>query len=462
MKIDNIFLQKSTAGEGFYLQKTNENILMCRQILNGSISHKLTVVFDSPIQSFDAIIDSEDTVHIVLSDTKGNILHINNKENKWIKSYILNATPDVDIVFKNLYVFQHKATFSILYTARKGERNILCHQLIEENPQKPTVVSELSEHNDEIFLTSDNDGNIAAFFCEKALKTLGCKVFNVDNKQWSEFYSINIKVEKLSNLFVLNEKNIYFITYKTGDGLFLIQVEQTDIFLNNTLRNQKNGHEKLLSKRHTTDCLCPILRFKDGSLELFWSNGLMIFSSNANNRAENWQRIKEERVKTTDLIKICKLYNAESGITGYDIFYISNGKIKLYKNEGFLEYKAEKAEKLPISENNIKTRETIEREKEEIMKRLGITKSNDSFELDGEDEWLTKEFHRFSTADKNNIPKQTLTSNFKIDEIITELKKINKELSVLSHIIGKDSPKNQRKNKSKHNTKIILAKLHKK
>ena len=196
---------------------------------------------------------------------------------------------------------------------------------------------------------------------------------------------------------------------------------------------------------------------------------MIVLSSNATYNTENWQRMKEERIKNTDTVNTCKLCDANVDSIDYDLFYISGNDICLYSYKDY--FKEERRENMQIDtvKNPYsfmqKSREDIEKEKEKIMKQLGITKSNDSFELEDEQILSQKEIQRFSSAENTETTKHNSSLNTKDDlKIIEELQKISKELSVLSKKIENNDRiimNEIQKRKPQNKKKKISVKVHK-
>ena len=191
---------------------------------------------------------------------------------------------------------------------------------------------------------------------------------------------------------------------------------------------------------------------------LLWCSKKTVFYSYENKETGNWQRIKEESIDCDSTIEICRIRWDSSYKAGYDLMYIKDEKVNFYKN--IYDLKKDREERRV--KQNMKSREEIEREKEQIMKQLGIAKSNDSFDLETEKNLINQEPHRFSSAD-GNAKKSTheITKN-KESEILNELKKICRNLDLLVDGMDKIYKNNTRTGTATRKKKRISVKVHKK
>lgn len=465
-KINDIILRKCNKSEGMHL--SNNGALICRYIKNGILEQMEEVVVNNTDTSFDALIDHNDNVHIISGDNEGNILYIKKENEKWLRTYVISSTPEVNIDFNNFGIFQHYGNLSVIYTATQKDRTILCHQLLNGDSNKPNAVCELSERNKDVFYTVDSTGDVWLFCCEKKSSHFGAKKYIKEKNIWSDFYSIILDGKNITNFFVMSIEEKFYMSYKTSDGLKFRQFVKSEL----TAAEVKNkGREKLLSRRYMSNSSQPILRYEKDNIRLLWSSKAVVLSSNSTYNAENWQRMKEERINNTDILKTCKLCDANADSGDYDLFYISDNNICLYShNDYFKKEKEKKRETVP--EDAVKTpyafmqksRKDIEREKEQIMKQLGITKSNDFFEEETEKILSQREIQRFSSMDEKRQIKDNQPLKNKDVEILSELQKISKGLSELSGKIEKSNiiiMNTIQKRKSQDKKKKISVKVHK-
>ena len=249
-------------------------------------------------------------------------------------------------------------------------------------------------------------------------------------------------------MFVLDCEKTQCLCYKSNGGLLFGQI----------IDGKKNEKSKLLSRRHGERACQPILIDEAERVGLLWCSKKTVFYSYENKETGNWQRIKEESIDCDSTIEICRIRWDSSYKAGYDLMYIKDEKVNFYKN--IYDLKKDREERRV--KQNMKSREEIEREKEQIMKQLGIAKSNDSFDLETEKNLINQEPHRFSSAD-GNAKKSTheITKN-KESEILNELKKICRNLDLLVDGIDKINKNNTRTGTATRKKKRISVKVHKK
>lgn len=466
-RINDIILRKCDKSKGIHL--SCNGALVCRYIKNGIVEQAEEVIINNTDTSFDALIDHHDNVHIISGDSKGNILYIKNENEKWLRAHIISSTPEINIDFNNFGIFRHGEKLSVIYTATQKNRTILCHQLLNNESGKLDAICDLSERNKEIFYIVDDAENAWIFCCEKNSCCFGVKKYIKEKNIWSEFYPIISDGENITDFFAISVGEKFYMSYKTNEGLKFRQLVKTELTAtenNATLKNR--GREKLLSRRYTTNSSQPVLRCENNNIRLLWSSKTIVLSSNAAYNAENWQRMKEERIKNTDTVNTCKLCDANVDSINYDLFYISGSNICLYSYESYFKEERRENVQMDVAKNPYtfmqKSREEIEREKEEIMKRLGITKSDDFFPSETEEMLSQREIQRFSSVNtKTQIKDDTQLKN-KDDEILSVLRKISNGLSELSQKIEKSNRlimNTTQNRKPQDKKKKILVKINK-
>lgn len=188
---NHFIFRKTTGGIIDFYHRDNLGIcyskLSKRNIWSNPVS-----IYKYAYESFNAYMDEEDQVHILLQDLQGN-LHYTRPEGISTKTVHILSSKNPIAYNKFLQVFSTKDTIHFLYILRQEKSPILAHQTyIPGKVSKPKVVDYVYDNVCPTACVSDLENNIYAFYQSSDGKHLqmGYKKYSSNNQRWSEFIPV--------------------------------------------------------------------------------------------------------------------------------------------------------------------------------------------------------------------------------------------------------------------------------
>ena len=98
MELENIVLRCKNRSDGFYIFRSQENELLCRRVEEGKLCDKAEILADNDCAEFDAIIDFNNTLHIVMGKRSGDVIYLRRIDGVWKKATLLKLKAELDNV----------------------------------------------------------------------------------------------------------------------------------------------------------------------------------------------------------------------------------------------------------------------------------------------------------------------------------------------------------------------------
>ena len=379
MFADKIILKETGGDSGLYL--CAENAALAAYDVSGGRLGGAQILGGCRGSVFDALIDGGNNIHILLGDDFGGITYIQRDGGRWSRGTLLKARDNGSARIGGVSIFRQNMLLSAVYTVLSDSGNIVCHQLINGGSGEVTAIDRIE--GERVFSVLDGDGSICVFYIPHKERKFGYRRLARGAADFGDFTPVTDAAD-IREFFALPAPGRIYLCFKSGNEIRFKRIEYG-------IEGSALTREVALTRRHGGGCLPPLLVRGERDIELIWGRGSFVFSSVSTNGGERWQRLTEERLEgAAELYKIC---NAADGGCRYEIGCRADGRLKDCRGgEIFVKNAAAqnevravgiRAEDFAGIEHKNKSYDEIERQKEQIRKKLGITGGNDDFEFDG-------------------------------------------------------------------------------
>lgn len=185
------FLLKKSTGTIVHIFFRKKYGICWRKLEEGYSWTKPSIILDDAYNDFHADIDSNDSIHIVFQDRKGNINYSIIRGNKRDNTIVLNsksASPYNKYISMNI----QQSTIDLFFIIKHKNDQMLSHQIIRDNkPFNPKVIGYVSEDPRPYSYISDRN-NTAVFYQypDNNLIKLYTKTFDYSKETWYDFAPI--------------------------------------------------------------------------------------------------------------------------------------------------------------------------------------------------------------------------------------------------------------------------------
>lgn len=378
MFADKIILKETGGDSGLYL--CAENAALAAYDVRGGRLGGAQLLGGCRGSVFDAVIDGGNNIHILLGDDFGGITYIQRDGGRWSRGTLLKARENGSARIGGVSIFRQNMLLSAVYTVLSDSGNIVCHQLINGGSGEVTAIDRIE--GERVFSVLDGDGSICVFYTPHKERKFGYRRLARGEADFGGFTPVTDAAD-IREFFALPAPGRIYLCFKAGNEIRFRRIEYG-------IEGSALTREVALTRRHGGGCLSPLLVRGERDIELIWGRGSAVFSS-VSLGGERWQRLTEERLEgAAELYKICI---AADGVCRYEVGCRAGGRLKDCRGgEIFAKSAAaqnevravgSRAEDFAGIEHKNKSYDEIERQKEQIRKKLGITGGNDNFEFDG-------------------------------------------------------------------------------
>ena len=397
MFADKIILKETGGDSGLYL--CAENAALAAYDVRGGRLGGAQLLGGCRGSVFDAVIDGGNNIHILLGDDFGGITYIQRDGGRWSRGTLLKARENGSARIGGVSIFRQNMLLSAVYTVLSDSGNIVCHQLINGGSGEVTAIDRIE--GERVFSVLDGDGSICVFYTSHKERKFGYRRLARGAADFGGFTPVTDAAD-VREFFALPAPGRIFLCFKAGNEIRFRRIEYG-------IEGSALTREVALTRRHGSGCLSPLLVRGERDIELMWGRGNAVFSSMSLGGGERGQRLTEERLEgAAELYKICI---AADGGCRYEVGCRAGGRLKDCRGgEIFVKNAAaqnevraigSRAEDFAGIEHKNKSYDEIERQKEQIRKKLGITGGNDDFEVGGAGD-SNMPNHRHGDTDEKN------------------------------------------------------------
>ncbi len=355
---ENIILKKKNGEDGFYLSRSENNELACREIIGGELA-KMQSILSSDINGtdFDAIIDENDNLHIITGDKDGDVFYLRHSKERWERRCVLHAPKNSLTGTKDFFVFSQKQGLVLIYITWYKKEKVLCYQRLAEKIERPIAIAKISKERCEIFALQDTKGNISVFYIDEKSGELGRKKYIYEENKWSDFEVWETECGLSESIFAISKENKLYLCYKKRGNIAFRCIED----------GQTITKEQFLTQRHNKDCSKFVLDMKEKEVRLFWGNGQKIISANRAENNKRWSRLDKKTIENAKKIEVFKFCKMGTDAT-YGLGYLMSDRVFIADDSK--EYFERRNAYKKVS--NVKNKQKIETQKKLIREQLGI------------------------------------------------------------------------------------------
>lgn len=329
MELENIVLRCKNRSDGFYIFRSQENELLCRRVEEGKLCDKAEILADNDCAEFDAIIDFNNTLHIVMGKRSGDVIYLRRIDGVWKKATLLKLKAELDTKTESLFVFGKDEQVIVIYLAFCGGRKMICCQCISEKIESPVVIAE-ADGTSSIFAFKNTGGDICVFYTDNESGTFGYKKYSDAKSGWSKINVIEDEGRGVKNIFAECDGEEMHVCYKHREGVQFRCINKSGKILDS----------QLLTRKHIENCAELILNCRDNLLRLFWRSGESMICAVRDNMEKKWSRLAERKIKSAGELIVFKFSDAEEQSFKCDCGTIENNVVMVHDGGKYFKNKS--------------------------------------------------------------------------------------------------------------------------
>ena len=151
------------------------------------------ILFKEGLGDFDVLVDAEDNIHLVCQDKLGSIIYLLYNDQQWHKYTILQSKSN-HVYPKYFKIFSINNWINLLYIIRHKEKNLLVHQILDNNAAPPNVLDYVVSSAYPFSASMDDENNIHVYYQRNDKQAnLGYQNYIWSKKSWGDFTALDIE-----------------------------------------------------------------------------------------------------------------------------------------------------------------------------------------------------------------------------------------------------------------------------
>ncbi len=329
MNFNDVVLRETNKRNGAYIYRSAENELLCRKIKDGKIDKNAEILADISGTDFDAVIDEENTLHIVVGSAEGNVTYLRKVDSAWKRASLFKPKEGFDTSTENFFVFKNAEEIMVIYIIFYGGKSIICNQKISDTIEDPIVLAQI-DRNTSFFAQKNEKNEIFVFYTDDETGGLGYRVYSCSTEGWSDFNIIMDDGRGVLNVFAVSDSEQVFVCYRHKGGIQFRSIG----------KNGEITDSRILTRKHVENCSELILNCRDNLLRLFWRDESIMICAVRDNSNQTWSRLAERDTKNKGDLSAFKLCDAMKSDCVYDCAKIEGGTVKIHELGDYFEKKS--------------------------------------------------------------------------------------------------------------------------
>lgn len=326
--MSNILLKQSNGTSGWYLFYSPKLGLCCQPVKDCRLGAR-TVLIEHIRPDFDAVIDANNSIHIVCQDQSKNILYFLYQNEVWKKRIVLQAKENSDTYAEQFRLFCRNGYLRMTYIMEhKGEKMLCSHELYRENTL-PQVLDLLDAECPIYAVTQNQSADTILSYYSKERQALGTLTHIWSQKQWGQFEIVNEHIPCPSDLQIYADpQDTLHLCYKNKTGLYYRKKEAG-------FENSAWSSESLLMRQQNSFPVHPAFFCSDRQLWLCWTIGTAMYGTVTPLYKNEWGKVREMTGNRRTKGILFLLGDSASALSSPHYGFIVNNQIKLTGNADY-------------------------------------------------------------------------------------------------------------------------------
>ncbi|NLY43698.1 MAG: hypothetical protein GX066_06980 [Clostridiaceae bacterium] len=313
---------------------------ICYKKKSGSGWSDYEILFKAGLGDFDVLVDPKDNIHLVCQDKPGSIIYLMYNGQQWHK-YILLQSKSSHTYPKYFKILFINGWINLLYIIRYKEKNMLVHQVLDNNNVEPSVLDYVETSACPFSASIDEQNNIHVYYKRsESPDKPGYRIYVWSKKSWSEYIPLDLGTGDASIPHVIIDYagNIHMVYLSKLEKTYNIMYKRRPV---NNFKSAPWDKEICVQSDVFEDSF-PIIMTTDKRLWILWKFDLRVLSIFSDDGGLTWSnpsqfltgrygnitrfgcRISDSLIKNRMICDQC--YG-----------YITNTDVNLYIVSGYLE-----------------------------------------------------------------------------------------------------------------------------